>query len=217
MRNDTVAALNDYILQQMHGDVQTYNSMDTADVNDSVEGHDELPVEYLQSLNPAGLPPARLQLKLGAPIILLRNLYPKHGLYNGTRMVITHLGKRCIQARMLGGDFDGELRLIPRIRLTTTESELPFQLTRKQFPIRLCFAMTVNKAQGQSLDVVGVDLRSSAFTHGQLYVALSRATNLDGVSILLTEDGDGKTDNIVYPEVLLHPSVAISDAAAVNL
>src|SRR3954452_12423755 len=104
---------------------------------------------------------------------------------------------------MLGGDFDGDLKLIPRICLTTTEGELPFQLMQKQFPIRLCFAMTVNKAQGQSLDIVGVDLHSSAFTHGQLYVALSRATNLNGVSILLTKDSDEKTDNVVYSEVLL--------------
>jgi PIF1-like helicase len=89
MRNDTVAALNNHILQQIHGDVQTYNSMDTADVNDSIEGHDKLPVEYLRSLNPAGLPPAQLHLKVGAPVILLRNLYPKHGLCNGTRMVVT--------------------------------------------------------------------------------------------------------------------------------
>ena len=62
-----------------------------------------------------------------------------------------------------------------------------------------------------------MDLHLSAFTYGQLYVALSRATNFDGVSILLTEDGDRKIDNIIYPEVLLHPSIAISDAAAVNL
>jgi ATP-dependent exoDNAse (exonuclease V) alpha subunit len=64
--------------------------------------------------------------------------------------------------------------------------------------------MTVNKSQGQSLSTVGVDLRSSAFTHGQLYVALSRVTSLNGLTLLFSEDNlQGTTDNIVYPEVLL--------------
>lgn len=105
---------------------------------------------------------------------------------------------------MLGGDFDGQLRLIPRIRLNTTEVEFPFILMRKQFPVRLCFAMTVNKSQGQSLQVVVVDLSASAFTHGQLYVALSWAVNLNNVTVLLSENHDNKTENVVYPEVLLN-------------
>jgi len=71
MRNDTVASLNDHILEQMYGDLRTYHSMDTADVNNESEGRNELPVEYLHSLNPAGLLLARLCLKVGAPVILL--------------------------------------------------------------------------------------------------------------------------------------------------
>jgi ATP-dependent exoDNAse (exonuclease V) alpha subunit len=103
----------------------------------------------------------------------------------------------------LGGDNDGQVKIIPRIKLSTTEGELPFILTRKQFPVRLCFAMTVNKAQGQSLDIVGIDLRTSSFTHGQLYVALSRATDVNKLRILQTEERGRETENIVYPEVLL--------------
>jgi len=68
--------------------------------------------------------------------------------------------------------------------------------------------MTVNKSQGQSLTTVGVDLRSSAFTHGQLYVALSRFTSLDGLSLLFSEGNlEGTTNNVVYPEILLTPVV----------
>ena len=88
-------------------------------------------------------------------------------------MIITRLGRRCIEARILGGEFHGQLRLIPRIKLTTTESDMPYILSRRQYPIRLCFAMTVNKSQGQSLKTVGVDLRTSAFTHGQLYCTVT--------------------------------------------
>ena len=119
-------------------------------------------------------------------------------------MVVTHIGRRCIEARILGGRFHDQLRLIPRIKLTSTEGELPYILTRLQFPLRLCFAMTVNKSQGQSFNHVGVDLRIPAFTHGQLYVALSRVTDLSNLSILLPPNADPTTENIVYPEVLLH-------------
>jgi len=169
------------MLRQMQGNTTIFDSVDIADVNEAEVGRDELATEYLRSLNPSGLPPAQLCLKIGAPIILLRNLSPTGGLCNGTRMTITHLGRKCIQARMLGGDFDGQLRLLPRIPLTTTDTELPFILMRRQFPVRLCFAMTVNKAQGQSLWTVSVDLQSSGFTHGQLYVALSRAVDVFNV------------------------------------
>jgi ATP-dependent exoDNAse (exonuclease V) alpha subunit len=63
--------------------------------------------------------------------------------------------------------------------------------------------MTINKAQGQSLDRVGVDLRLPVFTHGQLYVALSRVTDVDRLDVLLPEQSDTRVENIVYPEVLL--------------
>jgi hypothetical protein len=121
-------------------------------------------------------------------------------------MIVTQLGRSCIGVKISGGEFDGQFRLLPRIKLTTLEGDLPFILTRKQFPIRLCFAMTVNKSQGQSLSTVGVDLRTSAFTHGQLYVALSRVTTLAGLTLLFSEnDNQETTDNVVYPEVLLPP------------
>lgn len=63
--------------------------------------------------------------------------------------------------------------------------------------------MSINKSQGQSLKVVGLDLRVPVFTHGQLYVALSHATSGDHIRALLSPDSKGETSNIVFPEVLL--------------
>jgi hypothetical protein len=91
-----------------------------------------------------------------------------------------------------------------------------------QFPIRLAFAMTINKSQGQSLNHVGVDLCLPVFTHGQLYVALSRMTNVSNLSILFApENSERITENVVYPEVLQafsngysYPSSSIAPTSA---
>jgi ATP-dependent exoDNAse (exonuclease V) alpha subunit len=71
--------------------------------------------------------------------------------------------------------------------------------------MRVCYAMTINKSQGQTLSRVGLYLKKPVFTHGQLYVAVSRATSRSSLRILIEND-DGscgsKTRNVVYKEVL---------------
>jgi hypothetical protein len=89
--NANTSDFNERVLSQMPGNVQTYYSVDEANTDDVASGHEEFPREYLQSISLSGLPPAELQLKVGAPIMLLRNLRPREGLCNGTRLVITHL------------------------------------------------------------------------------------------------------------------------------
>ena len=76
--------------------------------------------------------------------------------------------------------------LIPRIPFIPVENnKYPFPFKRTQFPVRLSFAMTINKAQGQTLDFVGIYLPEPVFSHGQLYVALSRATSSKNIKILI--------------------------------
>jgi len=169
--NDTVVQFNSLILDSLPGEAHTFHGINTSDTNKDDPDIEYFPAEYLSSLDIAGLSPSHLVLKVGCPV-MLRNLYPSEGLCNGTQMIVTHLGQHCIEVQILGGTFHGRRKLIPRIQLATLEGELPFILTRKQFPIRLSFAMTVNKSQGQTLGVVGFDLRTSAFSHGQLYVEL---------------------------------------------
>ncbi|TRM55295.1 hypothetical protein BD626DRAFT_418933 [Schizophyllum amplum] len=120
-------------------------------------------------------------------------------------MTLIRASPRVLEARILGGDHDGETAFIPRISLTPSTgvaADFAFQLRRRQFPVRLAFAVSINKAQGQSVRHVGIDLRVPVFTHGQLYVALSRATSRDRVLVLLPPDSvTCRTLNIVYSEI----------------
>jgi hypothetical protein len=116
-------------------------------------------------------------------------------------MSIHSLGRFTVRVRLLGGEFDGQLQTIPRVKLQSTDQQLSFTLSRKQFLLALSFAMTINKSQGQLFKAVGVDLRSPVFTHGQFYVAALRVTLKAGLCVLLPP----RTNyicNIVYPEIL---------------
>ncbi|XP_028070166.1 ATP-dependent DNA helicase PIF1-like [Camellia sinensis] len=126
-----------------------------------------------------------------------------HGLCNGTRLMVSRCNTRIIEAQILTGEKCGNLVFIPRISLTPPSSEMPFLMRRHQFPVRLAYALTINKSQGQSVKFVGVDLRTPVFSNGQLYVALSRCTSFDRISVLLPNDKPDSTTNIVYPEILL--------------
>lgn len=96
--------------------------------------------------------------------------------------------------------------MIPRIKLSATDDALGIPLSRKQLPVRLCFVMTINKSQGQSFNTVGLDLRTPVFTHGQFYVAVSRTSSVEGLSILIPEEDSSQTLNVNYPEVLANLS-----------
>ena len=105
------------------------------------------------------MPLANLKLKVGCPIIVIRNLFPKQGICNGTRLVVTKLGKNFILGKILTGSHKGEEVFIPRVILSSGDSDFDFTLLRRQFPVRLVFALSINKSQGQSLAFIGADLR----------------------------------------------------------
>jgi hypothetical protein len=72
-----------------------------------------------------------------------------------------------------------------RIDISSEYGILPFSLKRRQLPIKVAFAMTVNKPEGQSLYAVGIYSPQPVFSHGQLYVALSRSGNPNTTKILI--------------------------------
>jgi hypothetical protein len=201
-RNDDVSTINAEALKSYPGEAINYLAADKICQDDEVDPiiDNQYPMEYLNSLNPSGLPPFNLELKVGCPIMLLRNIAPKEGLCNGTRLMVVQCNQHVVEGKILTGDEASNLVFIPRVSLAPSSTELPIPMMRRQFPIRLAFAMTINKSQGQSVKFVGIDLRTPVFSHGQLYVALSRCTASHRISMLLS---DYETTNIVYPEVLL--------------
>lgn len=106
---------------------------------DSVAPHEftDYPTEFINNLNPPGCPIHRLVLKPNTPAILLRNINPKRGLSNGTRLICTTLEANIIEARIISGSHIGERVFLPRITLTPSDCGLPFAFKRKQFPIKV--------------------------------------------------------------------------------
>lgn len=193
LRNDAVESINDLILTKFDAESHAYMSVDVVMDEDEAVHY---PTEFLNSINLPDLPSHKLILKVGAPIILLLNLKPPK-LCKGTRLKVVTLNKHLIEAVVISGCGTGEKYMIPRIPLIS--SNLPFTFKRLQFPIRLCFAMTINRAQGQTLKIACINLSSPCFSHGQIYVAFSRVGSPRNLYVLAP---NYKTKNIVYQEAL---------------
>ncbi|XP_058752650.1 uncharacterized protein LOC131625837 [Vicia villosa] len=187
-------------------DIKDYYSSNTVDKSEIHDTNvvDILTPEFLSSLTTSGLPNHHIKLKVGTPVMLMRNIDQSEGLCNGTRVMITKMANHVIEARVMVGKGYGNLVYIPRMDMSPSQSPWPFKLKRRQFPIVVSYAMTINKSQGQSLDTVGLYLPRDVFTHGQIYVAISRVTTKEGIKILVYDEHDklkSTTTNVVYKEV----------------
>ena len=160
-----------------------------------------IPEEFLHTLTPAGMPPHRLHLKKGAIYMLLRNMNVADGLCNGTRFFLEGFTPNALYCLMIQHDktLPPKRFRLPRIT-STPQKHYPFPFKRRQFPVRPAFAMTVNKGQGCTLDAAGLDASVPVFGHGQLYVAFSRVSDFDKITILIP-NGEPTSRNIVFQEV----------------
>ncbi|KAH9556577.1 hypothetical protein CY35_07G036900, partial [Sphagnum magellanicum] len=208
-KNTDVDEVNNAILESISEESHTYlnaNSLAPTKEGASVVARismDSLyPVEFLNTLRFNGIANHELQLKVGVPILLLRNLNQSIGLCNGTRLIVKRLGQRVIEAEIITGNNVGKHVFIPRIIMSPSGTDWPFVLHCRQFPIRVAFAIIINKSQGQTFNNVGVYLSSPVYSHGQLYVVISRVTSSVNIKIFNGQDLDKYVRNVIYKEVL---------------
>ncbi|KAG3242090.1 hypothetical protein PI124_g13074 [Phytophthora idaei] len=163
--NAVVQRINEAVAQRLEGVSQEYLSTDSVGEDEEVNFFEQ---EVLHTVNINGIPPHKLTLKKGAPIMMMRNLKPGLGLCNGTRLRIVELKPHVIHATIMTGERQGHHVLIPRIAFISDGEarEFPFRLRRKRFPVQPAFAMTINKAQGKPVQNLGLYLSTPCFSHG---------------------------------------------------
>ncbi|KAH9558543.1 hypothetical protein CY35_06G014300 [Sphagnum magellanicum] len=214
--NEDVDALNKlindkYALTKHAGSPAQHRVYYNADCVVHGEQHGIYPIEFLNTLSFSGVPPHELHLQEGCPIVLLRNM--TSGLANGTKLIVIQLMQHVIEGEVITGPTKGQRVFIPRLSITLLNTErMPFTLLRHQLPVHPAFAMTINKAQGQTLKMVDIFLPKPVFTHGQLYVTMSHIGCREGVKLLVPDGwkNDAHEDapagvytrNVVYTEVL---------------
>ena len=186
-RRDTVDQINERKLSELPGDLATFWGL--------IDG------DFPESSLPTSL---ELTLKPGAQIIFIKNDFEKRwvngtiGTISGfdpveeTIYVITEDGKEC----------DVKPELWRNIRYTYNEEKKEIEEevlgTFKQFPLRLAWAITVHKSQGLTFSRVVIDFTGGVFAGGQTYVALSRCTSLDGITL---RKPINRADIFVRPEI----------------
>jgi len=161
-------------------------------------------IRELNGLNWSGVPNHTLTLKENCLVMLLRNLSVKDGLMNGTKLIVRKVKNRVVICDTI--DANRRQVAIPRMNFEFFVHKQGQTVRRRQFPLRVCYAMTINKSQGKTLDRACIDLTRDPFEHGQLYVALGRVRDKGSVRLLLDDSklihGHPTSINVVRREII---------------
>nr|GFB18764.1 hypothetical protein [Tanacetum cinerariifolium] len=171
-----VDMINDRMLSLIPGDEKTYNSSDTVGVADVDPNFKKTMYteEFLNNLNMAGIPYHSLKLKIGTPVMWMGNIDQRVGLCNETRLQVLRMGTNVIEAKIIFDGSVGTISAIPRMVISPSDTKFLFKLNRREFPIR----------QGHTLSKAELFLQGLVFSHGQLYVVVSRIKTKKGLKVL---------------------------------
>jgi hypothetical protein len=188
--------------------IQTLTSRDELSESDDPHGFlfSMLTNDVLNQFNKNGIPPHELKLRIGDICLLQRTIDRQEKLVNNCRVKILDIKQYCIKVMTL--QRPQSVHYIPRIRF---KFRLPygqsFEMIRTQFPLKLAYSLTYNKSQGQGLERALIDVTVPPFSHGHLYVALSRAEDADGIALIVDPsqvvDNSVVVQNVIYRELLL--------------
>lgn len=196
-----------------------YLCVDTYFSFDSIQERDDRPwaaapdSNQLSHWNARGVPPHALRLKVGAICTLQRNLSVEKGLVHNARVIIKAMGTHTVTVSLLRPNFDPSSNQeyvetehqITRITFLFKpfNGRMPFHVRRRQFPLRLAYAITFNSCQGLTLDRSVLDGRVEPFAHGQLYTATSRTRCRTASRLYLPDQEERTLANIVYNRLLM--------------
>ena len=138
--NAEAEEINNMMINQFPGELIEFKSIDTTDDNST-----EYTPEFLNTCSLPGLAPHSLNLKLGAPVVLLRNIDARNGHCNGVVYTVCNIRPHVLELRAITGSNIGAILLLPRIVSISKSASLPFKLRRKQFPIAVAFGYSANK------------------------------------------------------------------------
>ncbi|CAM9469135.1 unnamed protein product, partial [Hapterophycus canaliculatus] len=142
--------------------------------------------EFLNTVNVPGAPPHSLDLTGGCVVMFIRNVNFDSGIVNGRRRVVRSISSKIIDVQISANGCP--LVKIPRITFEAQVGRNGVSFHRQQFPLRVCYAMTIEKNRRQTSSGVGLDLLRDVSSHGRLYVALSRISSSRNVMTLVKAD-----------------------------
>ena len=202
--NADVREVNDLVLGKLVGNTHEYFSSDT-ELDPMDNPIEELPPEVLHTLNRSGLPPHKLEIKEDCMVMCLRNM-TSGNICNGTKLKVINARQHVLECMILTGTAKGTITVLPRITLRDDSGVDTVRFQRKQFPVQLAYACSIDKSQGQSQTRTGLLCRTDCFAHGQCYTAWTRPKGPEFFSIHQPDPhsslpGETRMANVVWPEV----------------
>lgn len=174
--NAIADSVNEQRLAALEGDASSYSALLTGDFADSARQQNKMPADV------------ELQLKKGAQVMFIKNDQSRRWV-NGTLGKITQLNEEYVEVELEQGAVKHRVDKAEweniEYKWNRQKEEIEKIVTGsfRQLPLKLAWAVTIHKSQGQTFQKVIIDLGKGAFATGQTYVALSRCTSLEGIRL----------------------------------